>query len=282
VIEPLEGIGGGTYSHPRISPDGSRVAVDMFIQSRRDVWVYDLTRGTRTRLTNNDAGTYSGLPAWTPDGARVSFYSIDELYSRAADASTESERLTEEAKRGRYPISWSPDGTTLAFAETQPAGERDIFMLPVGGEPQPFLSTSFNESSPMFSPNGRFIAYVSDASGRYEVYVRTYPEGDEMSLVSTDGGTAPVWSRDGRELFYRDGYKMMVVRVELGSTFRAQRPSPLFEAPYAVDGAGHPAYDVSNDGQRFLMIQESAAERTQLNVVFNWFEELERLVPTED
>ena len=281
VIEPLEGVGGGTHSHPRLSPDGRRVAVDMFLQASRNVWVYDLTRGTRTRLTSNDAGSYSGLPVWTPDGVRVSFYSIDRLYSRVADASSEPELLIVETKRGRYPISWSPDGTTLAFAENQPAGDRDIYTLHIGGEPQPFLSTSFNERSPMFSPDGHFIAYVSNQSGRDEVYVRTYPKGDEMSLVSTDGGTAPVWSRDGRELFYRNGSKMMLVPVELSATFRSERPSLLFEAQFALDGAGHPAYDVSPDGQRFLMIQESQAERTQLNVVFNWFDELERLVPSE-
>jgi serine/threonine-protein kinase len=282
VVEPLQGLGREAYSHPRLSPEGRRVAVDMFLRASRDVWVYDLARGTRTRLTSTGAGPNSGTPAWMPDGARVSFYANDQLYTRAADASTEPEPLLDESKPQRFPISWSPDGARLAFAETQPEGDRDIFVLPLGGEPQAFLSTSSNERSPMFSPDGRFIAYVSDESGRDEVYVRSYPAGDEKWSISTDGGTEPQWSPNGRELFYRNGYKMMAVSVDLGATLSAERPSLLFEAAYTVDGAGHPAYDVSNDGQRFLMIQESVAERTQINVVLNWFAELERLVPTKD
>ena len=134
----------------------------------------------------------------------------------------------------------------------------------------------------MFSPDGRFLAYVSDESGRSEVYVRSYPEGDQKWSVSADGGQEPVWSRDGHELFYRKDYKMLVVPVETGSTFRAERPHLLFEAPYYTDTSGHPAYDISVDGQRFLMIQDTEDERTQLNVVFNWFQELKRLVPVEN
>ena len=241
--------------------------------------MYDIVRGSRTRLTSGGDGR-NGNTTWTPDGERVTYFSIvsgmNRLYARAADGSAEAELVLADSERDRFPISWSPDGSTLAFAETQPAGDRDIFLVR-DGEVTTLLSTSFHELSPMFSPNGRYVAYVSDESGRAEVYVRPHPEGDQKWSISTDGGQEPRWSRDGRELFYRNGYKMMVVPVETGSSFRVRRPSLLFDAPYFIDGAGHPAYDVSLDAQRFLMIQDTEDERTQLNVVFNWFEELKRL-----
>ncbi len=200
---------------------------------------------------------------------------------RPADASSDAETLHGISQSALNGISWSPDGTTLAYEQAQPEGGRNIYLLSPGEQPRTLLATLFDERSPMFSPDGHFLAYVSDESGRSEVYVRPYPEGDQKWSVSTDGGQEPVWSPDGRELFYRKEYKMMAVPVELGSDFHAGRPSLLFEALYYTDTSGHPAYDISTDGQRFLMIQDSEDERTQINVVFNWFSELERLVPIE-
>ena len=160
-------------------------------------------------------------------------------------------------------------------------------MLPLEGErkPRPWLATPSNETSPMFSPDGHWLTYVSNESGRYEVYVRPYPGPGEKWQISTDGGAEPAWAHSGRELFYRNGDKMMVVDITTRPSFSAGKPKVLFEAPYA-----HPAgseefrfnnYDVSPDDQRFLMVQPSDQELAakQINVVLNWFEELKAKVP---
>jgi eukaryotic-like serine/threonine-protein kinase len=145
----------------------------------------------------------------------------------------------------------------------------------------PFLRTSFNEANPTFSPDGRWVAYQSNESGRDEVYVAAFPGPGMKVLVSTEGGAEPVWSRDGQELFYRSGDKMMAVAIMIQPAFRASKPQVLFEKPYAVYGPRN--CDVTPDGQHFLMIKESeqVADVTHINVVLNWQEELKRLVPTK-
>ena len=140
----------------------------------------------------------------------------------------------------------------------------------------------FNESAPRFSPNGHWIAYVSNESGRYEIYVVSYPSSSGKLQISKDGGTEPVWNQNGRELFYRTGSKMMVVDVDTRTTFTAGKPRLLFEGKYLPTPATSPNYDVSPDGQRFLMLTAADPEeqaQTEINVVFNWFEELKRRVP---
>ncbi|HKF58523.1 MAG TPA: hypothetical protein VKJ45_23990, partial [Blastocatellia bacterium] len=149
-------------------------------------------------------------------------------------------------------------------------------------KPQPFLQTPANESGPIFSPDGRWLAYLSDETGRQEIYVRPFPGPGGKMQISTEGGTEPMWARNGRELFYRNGDKMMVTAVETTPVFTAAKPRLLFEGHYETGfSAFERNYDLSSDGQRFLMIkpgeQESAA--TQLNVVLNWSDELRRLVP---
>jgi hypothetical protein len=140
------------------------------------------------------------------------------------------------------------------------------------------LATRFSETSPTLSPDGRWLAYVSNESGRYEVYVQSYPGPGARLQVSTDGGRAPLWSADGRQLFYRYADQMMAVPVAAGPSFSAGKPRLLFEGRYAG------GYDVSPDGRRFLMIriEEESADKTELHVVLNWFEELKRLVPTKE
>jgi hypothetical protein len=149
---------------------------------------------------------------------------------------------------------------------------------------EPFLQTRFLEYHPMISPDGRWLAYSSDESGRLEVYVRSFPDGGGKWLISTAGGQEPVWAKDGDELFYRNAGKLMTVAIETGSTFTAGRPRLLLEVEYAarkMRGYGSPDYDVSPEG-RFLMIKrESIPPLTEINLVLNWFEELKRLVPTE-
>jgi Tol biopolymer transport system component len=148
---------------------------------------------------------------------------------------------------------------------------------------QPFLQTPFNESSPRFSPDGHLLAYVSDESGQFEIYVQPYPGPGGKWQISTDGGAEPVWNPNGRELFYRSGDKMMAVGIATQPSFVAGKPRMLFQGPYVRNTPPNtiPFYDVSPDGQRFLMLKPSdqAAAPTQIDVVLNWFEELKRRVP---
>lgn len=209
-------------------------------------------------------------------GTGVSFFSslagTRGIYTRTADGSDEAEMIL-LGNRDLFPLSWSPDGSTLLFLEIKTPGDNDILVLSDRGVPVRFLSSPSNEQAPVFSPDGHYIAYVSDDSGQREVYVRPYPAGDQKWSISTNGGTEPIWSRDGQELFYRQNSTIMVADVCLGSSFKADRPRRLFEAPYVTDNA-HPAYDIAPDGQCFLIIKDNEKERTQLNVVINWFEEL--------
>ncbi len=271
------------YDRLRLSPDGQRVAVAVQSGLNQDIWIYDIGRGTRMRLTvegNN------GDPVWTPDGMRVTFSSnrdgSQDLYWKPADGSGQAELLLNmHTGNVLIPTSWSPDGESLAFYAVAPT--RDIWVLPRGGDASPFVATAFNEGSPLFSPDGRWLAYVSDESGRDEIYVQPYPGPGVKWPISTEGGTEPRWSADGHELFYRLGDKMMVVEVQSEPAFSSGRPQLVFEVPYLTDQFSTSNYDISPDGQRFLMIkavEEEGGQQDQINVVLNWFEELKRLVPT--
>jgi hypothetical protein len=143
------------------------------------------------------------------------------------------------------------------------------------------VRTPFNEGSPIFSPDGRWLAYISDASGRHEIYVQPYPGPGGRLQISTEGGTEPVWSRNGRELFYRSGDKMMAVEIDTRSSFSAGKPKSLFQGSYLPAPALLANYDVAPDGRHFLMLKPGGEEQapTQVNLVLNWFEELKRLVP---
>jgi Tol biopolymer transport system component len=204
------------------------------------------------------------------------------LARQLADRSGSVERLT-TSSIPHIPGSWSPDGRVLALT-LQPPSDWDIFLFSLEGdsEPQPFIQTPNLECCPMFSPDGQWIAYVSEETGQMHVYVRPYPGPDIKFLVSEEeGGGQPVWSPDGSELFYRIGDKMMVVSIRTKPTFNASRPQVLFEGSY-LDSTfllGNQYYDISPDGQQFLMIK-SPEGQAQINVVLNWFEELKHLVPT--
>ncbi len=156
-------------------------------------------------------------------------------------------------------------------------------MLPLEGErePEPVLTNRYRETSPQFSPDGRWLAFSSNRSGQFEVYVKPYPGQGGIVPISTDGGLEPVWARNGEELFYRNGRKMMVVPVQMEPAFKAEKPELLFEGSYLYSRTNLSTnYDVTPDGQRFVMVQGAEVEQTQINVVLNWFEELKRLVPT--
>jgi Tol biopolymer transport system component len=273
-----------SYLGPRLSPDGRRIA--MAIQEQEtQIWQYDLSRDTLTRLTFE--GNNNLVPTWTPDGKRIVFLSnkdgAQNLYWRLADGSGGLERLT-TSEYAEIPHSWSPDGQLLAYVEVNPITGYDLWVLRIGDrKAQAFLRTPFNESVPRFSPDGRWLAYISNESGRNEIYVQPYPGPGGKWQISTDGGTEPVWNRNGRELFYRSGDKMMAVDITTQPGFAAGKPRMLFEGRYEPAPITSPNYDVSPDGQRFLMHKprdSAEAAPTQINVVLNWFEELKQKVPT--
>jgi Tol biopolymer transport system component len=231
-------------------------------------------------------GSANTNQVWSPDGKRIAIASNREgsvnAFWQLADGGGGLERLTTGAYT-QAPMSFSPAGQLLAFVEINPTTGYDIWVLRLSDrKAQPFLRTPFNESVPRFSPDGHWLAYISDESGRYEVYVQPYPGPGGKWPISTEGGTEPVWNPNGRELFYRSGDKMMAVDITTQPGFTASKPRMLFEAQYEPTPTTAPNYDVSADGQRFLMIKASEQEQTstQINVVLNWFEELKRRVPT--
>jgi serine/threonine-protein kinase len=277
----------GNYDMPRLSPDGRRVAID----SDNQVWLYDFARDTLSRFTFGEGN--SQWPVWTPDGKRIAFQSSSNIFWQLADGSGGLEPLTNTAAFD-VPFSWSPDGQLLAIARIGSEAGAEICLVRAGGPSvgpdqsrQPFLKAhSTWEDAPQFSPDGHWLAYASGESGRREIYVQPYPGPGGKWQVSTDGGTEPQWNRNGRELFYRSDDKMMAVDVSTQTGFAAGTPRQLFERPYMMNGSGlaRANYDVSPDGQRFLMLkpveQEQEQKPTQINVVLNWTEELKRLVPT--
>jgi Tol biopolymer transport system component len=193
------------------------------------------------------------------------------------------ERLT-QSDYMQWPGSWSPDGETLAFVQVGPDSGDDILFLHMPERRiTPFLNSRFNERCPEFSPDGRWIAYVSDGSGRWEVYVQPFPGPGGKWQISNEGGRDPLWSRNGKQLFYRWGDQVWVVDVQIGSDFSTSKPRLLFEQPGYARSSLVRTWDISPDGQRFLMVKQGEREPkpvTEMILVQNWFEELKRLVPT--
>ncbi len=223
---------------------------------------------------------------WTTGGERVTFESNElgfyNVFWKSAGVAGTEERLT-TSQNTQDQTRWSPDGANLIFTEHDPVTGMDIWTFSLKErKAQPFVRTPYNEANVAFSPDGHWIAYQSDESGRNEVYVQPFPGLGSKGLVSTEGGTEPVWSHDGRELFYRNGDKMMSIATVIQPTFHASKPEVLFEKPYWYNPY-YAAYDVSPDGSRFLMLKESeqVATATVINVVLNWFSELKQRVPVK-
>ncbi len=272
------------YRDPRLSPDGKRLAVAAAAAGTSrslDLWVYDLQRGTLTRLT---FGAANSAPAWAVDGKHLAFGSerngVYGVFWKPADGSGTEEQLI-GAPDFLLPEDWSPDGKSLVYTQIDPINQGDLWVLPLEGErkSRPFLKTQFDEFGARFSPDGRWIAYGSNESGQEEVYVQPFPGPGGRWQISTNGGVAPEWSRSSPELFYLNGDKMMSVPVSTKPIFSAGTPHVLFEARYALGGAlTNSLYDASADGQRFYLLTSSEPESVanEFRVVLSWAQELKR------
>ena len=266
------------FAGVRLSPNGETV---VFHDEKGNLWTLDIERGAVDPLTRSTALQASD-PAWNPDGRHVTFSSNIgdswDLYEiDVAERGEPCPLLIRDFNQ--FPASWSADGRLLPYFENHPETGTDIWILPRGEEPVPVLTTEANEGAPALSPDGLLLAYVTDESGRLDVFVRTYPEG-EVRGVSLEGGEEPQWSRDGRELFYHQGDRLLSVKVTTEPELDVSVPQELFEMPFAQGGGlGGTYYDVSPDGERFLVVSDRST--TEFTVILNWFEELNRLVPTD-
>jgi serine/threonine-protein kinase len=284
----------GVYLNPRLSPGGRQIAVQIVGATGSDLWVYEIERGTLSRLTFE--GENNTMPAWTPDGRRIAFTSARgdtrNIYWKRADGAGAAEQLT-TGKNVQRPSSFSSDGKLLAFHEEDPETGWDLWVLPLEGERKPelFLATPAIEGIPVFSPDGRWIAYASNESGQFEVYVRPYggTGGGSSRMgkwqISTNGGSFHRWTKNGRELIYREGANrwMRVPVTREGDSFRAGKPELLFESNVQDTGPSY-NYDVSRDGEQFILLQREeqstdTLDRSHLTFIFNWFDEVRRLVP---
>jgi len=281
AAQPLN-IRKGTYYAPRLSPDGRQIAYRTHGREH-DAWVCNIERGDFTKLT------FEGITSeviWNPDGKSVTFNwskvgwtnaGPPGIYSKLADGRAEAKRLTTNEQDQR-PLSWTPDGKDLAFLQ-----QNDIWVFHTEDRRVERLTdTAFAETHPVFSPDGRWLAYASNESGRTEVYVQPYPGPGTRNIVSTEGGSEPIWAPNGRQLYYRNVWKMMAVDIKTDPAFVAGKPRMLFEHRY-LRGAQANNYDIHPDGERFLMNQETdqpPQDVRQIHLVVNWLEELKRLVPT--
>jgi Tol biopolymer transport system component len=198
-----------------------------------------------------------------------------------ADGSAPEKRLT-TSPHYQKADSWSADGRSLVYLDrAEGIATDDLWLLSIEGEHQerPLLQTRFREAYGALSPDGRFLAYLSDESGQMEIYVRPLSSPGGKWKISSEGGTQPVWARSGREIFYRKGDRMKAVPIETESAFRAGRPVVLFEGKFHLPEVSFPQYDVTSDGERFVMVQDLESWPTEVHIILNWFEELKSRVP---
>jgi Tol biopolymer transport system component len=286
------------YESLGLAPDGRTLAAAVASNTGSDIWIVDMDRKTRIRFTTDG---FAAGPVWSADGTRIAFQSTapgtwnlfwkpiggggaEPFVTVAAGPSILGAGVlpgslpTLSGAGAQFPESWASDGT-LAFTERKAGGERDIWTLAPGGTPAPFLLTPFDERFPRFSHDGRWLAYVSDEAGRDEVYVQPFPGPGGKWLISREGGTDPVWSRTGRELFYRAGNQIMAVPVTTAGDFSAGAPRRLFQVP-SHNGESHAPYDVSPDGTWFAIAAGDGRVPGELHIVLNWFGELASRVPS--
>jgi Tol biopolymer transport system component/tRNA A-37 threonylcarbamoyl transferase component Bud32 len=278
----------GIFREPSLSPDGRRLAASLTPDASydvtgitNDIWVKQLDRGPSIKLTLD--GKANHYPTWTPDGRSMTFTSNAtgsfDLWTKRADGSSQAVMQVHD-KRGLYSPRWSPDGKWLVFrTDRYQTGAGDILGIRPGIDTVavPLVATKFSELAPAISPDGRWLAYTSNESGQFEIYVVPFPNTAAAKwAVSTGGGTEPLWSHSGKELFYRDGAGSLVaVEVRSTPTFSLGRSTALFPAAAYLSFVGTAEYAVGPDDRRFLMIrQASGSAPDELIVVDNWFEEL--------
>ena len=283
----------GPYSYPSLSPDGRRLALDIPAGSTRDVWIYEWQRDTMTRLTF-DAGEAPMDPVWSPDGRYIVFRGRGGMFWTRSDGAGKPRPLT-RSKNVQIPFSFAPDGQRLSFMESRGDGRFGIWTVSVandgaglsGNNPEAFLQpSSFDERQAVFSPDGRWLAYVSNESETYQVYVRAFPDRGGKWQISTSGGSWPVWSKNGRELFFRsDDNRIMVASFMVkGDSIVADRPRVWSEKPLASFELGFSSYDLAPDGKRIaalMPVETPEAQQSQNHVIFleNFTDELQRKVP---
>jgi serine/threonine-protein kinase len=285
------------YKYPNISPDGTRVAITDYGGNPHDIWVWDLIRKTLTKLTFE--GKDNICPVWTLDGKRIAFFSfgrgsggnISGVYWKASDGTGQDELLSSIPERSFFPYCWSSDGKNLVGAELTAAMDiSHIGMLSMEGDHgrKTLVQQAPYELSPKISPDGRWMAYTSNESGRAEIYVRPFPDVNKGRWqISTNGGGGPLWSPDSRELFYLNGDAVMSVSVKTEPSFDIVGTSQvLFRGTFIGPrlGEGTP-WALSPGGKRFLMIKPPATAPSadggprKINIVLNWFEDLKQRVP---
>jgi Tol biopolymer transport system component len=281
------------WAWPHISPDGRRLGVHIHDPANMDAWIYELDHGPLMRVTWNPA--QDGYPLWSPDGTRIVFWSnqgggLRAMHLRRADLSGTDERIT-TGSSVQLPFSWTRDGKHLVFQEISRDTGSDIGVISLEGDrtPQWVIRGPADEGRPAVSADGRWIAYQSNLSGRWEVYVQPFQGASGRWQVSTQGGLSPIWSPDGRELFYRNGRAVMSVPVTaLGDAFTHGNARVLFEGSYVPEYVGTAearSYALAPDGQRFLMMKDAvqhdeSSNRMQVVGFLKWAEELKRLVPS--
>jgi serine/threonine protein kinase len=301
--EPL-GFAPHEYQSLNISPDGTQVATCYSTGGFKDIYILDLSREIPRLLTFDKADDSN--PIWTPDGQRIVFHSLrgggtGGIYSKAADGTGKVDLLCSVPNRFSAPVSWSKDGRALVMLDYEyefPINS-DIWMLSIKAnrERKPLLQEKYAEFQPKISPDGRWMAYTSDESGKNEIYVRPFPDVDSGGRwkVSSGGGSSPLWSPDGRELFYRNGDATMAVEVVTEPTLKHGNPKTLFRGTYdspVFQNNPYAIWDIHPNGKKFLMLKPPATTKAKsikqegasipqqkIIVVLNWFEELKQRVP---
>ena len=277
AVEPLD-LPQRDYEAVALSPDNSR-AVLQIREGAIGLWLCDFTRRTLTPFAT--AAGSSQAAVWTSDGGRIIYRATRQgmrnVFWKAADGSGDEERLTTKANVVQTPSSISPDGQWLAYSEGGGPTHQEIWVMRLAGDRTPLLFQS-NAANGQFSPDGKWLAYQSVQSGSLEVYIAPFPGPGPRIPVSAGGGDSPIWSPDGRELFYTTADNVMAVTVTTGATMSVSAPRQLFAGRYRSNLNSVTAFDISADGRRFVRIQQAKPEQpiTRIEVVLNWASQLTR------
>jgi serine/threonine-protein kinase len=281
--EPIGGMAERSYAIPQLSPDGRELALDLRDQ-QSDIYIWDMTRPQLNKLTNDPA--VDGFPVWSPDSRRIAFGSMRggamNLFLQDLDR-TDAERLT-QSSNAQVPVTFSRDGQQLFFLEDTAIGGTNLRRVAMTGgrREETLIGWPIRVTSASIAPDESWVAYQMSDSGQEEIFVQTITTG-ERHQISNGGGTRPLWTQNGRDLFYIGGDDRLTgVTIQITPTFNASEPTPLLPARYFVGGPGR-TFAVSRDGERFLMIKEGSlrAQAGHIVIVQNWFEELKRLAPVK-